>query len=128
MKAETMSRTEAAHQFLTINGQRVVVLGEKDYVRLRQRADDWEPSMPEPDADGNYPAVEAARVSLARKIIRHRRRLGLTREELAKTAGIRVQTLDQAEDGQHTPMVATVEKIERALLKAEKHLHARQRS
>ena len=30
------------------------------------------PELPKPDADGNYPAVEYARASLARKIIRDR--------------------------------------------------------
>jgi hypothetical protein len=45
--------------------------------------------MPEPDAQGNYPAVEALWVSLALKIIRHRRRVGLSQIELARRAGVR---------------------------------------
>ena len=48
------------------------------------KADEWEPLLPEPDADGNYPALEYSRVSLARKIIRDRRRLGLTQADLAR--------------------------------------------
>jgi len=34
-------------------------------------------SLPKPDSQGNYPAVENARASLARKIIKARRQAGL---------------------------------------------------
>lgn len=103
----------------TINGKRMVVLDEDEYIRLMQKADEWEPLLPEPDANGNYPAVEALRVSIARDIIRHRRRLGLTQVDLAGRAGIRPETLNRIEQGKHSPTVATVEKIDRALRKAE---------
>ena len=75
--------------------------------------------MPERDADGNWPALEYARVSLARKIIRHRRRLGLTQTELARRAGIRPETLNRIEQGKRSPSVRTVDKIDRALREAE---------
>ena len=81
--------------------------------------DEWEPLLPEPDANGNYPAVEAMRVSLARDIIRTRRKLGLSQAELARRAGIRPETLNRVEQGKRSPSVATVEKIDRALRKAE---------
>ena len=77
--------------------------------------DEWEPLLPEPDANGNYPAVEAMRVSLARDIIRTRRKLGLSQAELARRAGIRLETLNRVEQGKYSPSVATVEKIDRAL-------------
>jgi DNA-binding XRE family transcriptional regulator len=98
----------------------MVMLEESEYNRLRMKADEWEPLLPEPDADGNYPAVEYARASLARDIIRHRRRLGLTQVELAKRAGIRPETLCRIEQGDRTPAFGTVEKIDRALRAAEK--------
>ena len=79
-----------------------------------------EPPMPRPDAKGNYPAVEAARVLLARKLIRRRRVLGLTQAELAKLARVRVETISRLENGRHSPNVATVDKIVRALDRAEK--------
>jgi transcriptional regulator with XRE-family HTH domain len=75
--------------------------------------------MPQPDGEGNYPAAEALRVSLARKIIRHRRRLGLSQLELARRAGIRPETLNRIEHANRTPAIPTVEKIERALQEAE---------
>jgi len=75
--------------------------------------------MPKPDAQGNYPAVEALRASLARKIIRRRQAAGLSQVALARRAGIRAETLNRLEQGRHTPTVATVDKLDRALAEAE---------
>lgn len=73
------------------------------------------PVLPRPDAQGNYPAVEYARASLARKIIKARRQAGLTQAELARRAAIRPETLNRIEKGKTTPDTATIVKIERAL-------------
>jgi len=105
----------SAAQRVIVKGRSMVMLDESEYERLLQKADEWEPAMPAPDADGNYPAVEALRVSLARKILRHRRRVGWTQAELARRARIRVETLRRIEHGTHSPSVGTVAKIDRAL-------------
>ncbi len=105
--------------YRTVKGKRMVLLEEAEYLRLKQKADEWEPLLPEPDADGNYPAEEALRVSLARKIIRHRRRVGLSQAELARRVGIRPETMNRIEHGKHTPSVPLVDKIDRALKEAE---------
>jgi DNA-binding XRE family transcriptional regulator len=118
MKVKPETNGVAARRVL-VKGQRMVMLAEREFNRLLQRADEWEPLLPERDADGNWPALEFARVSLARKIIRHRRRLGLTQTELARRAGIRPETLNRIEQGKRTPSVASIEKIDRALRKAE---------
>ncbi len=76
------------------------------------------PELPEPDANGNYPAIEYARASLARKIIRDRVAAGLSQRQLALRAGVRVETLCRIETGKHTPSVATIDKIDRALRRA----------
>ena len=102
-----------------VNGKRMVMLEEAEFERLLHKADEWEPLAPEPDADGNYPALEYSRVSLARKIIRHRRRLGLTQADLARRAGIRPESLNRIEQGHVSPSIRTVEKIDRALREAE---------
>jgi DNA-binding XRE family transcriptional regulator len=104
-------------QTLTLGGQRFVVLPEADYRDLV--GETWEPPLPQPDAKGNYPAVEAARVLLARKIIRRRRAAGLTQAELARRAGVRAETLSRLEHAKHSPNVATVDKIVRTLEQAE---------
>ena len=48
------------------------------------------PPLPEPDAHGRFPAIAYARASLARKIIRRRRALGMSQSDLARRAGLRV--------------------------------------
>ena len=101
------------------NGQRMVLLEESEYERLMTKADEWEPLLPEADAEGNRPALEFLQISIVRTIIRQRRRLGLSQAELARRAGIRVETLNRIEQGRNAPKVATVEKIDRALKKAE---------
>ena len=109
-------------QTVTLEGKPFVILERSEYERLRllaRAADDSDlPPLPEPDADGNYPAVPYARASLARKIIRRRRAAGITQAELAKRAGIRPETLNRIERGKSSPEVSTVEKIVRALERA----------
>ena len=68
------------------------------------------------------------RASLALKIIRDRRRLGLTQAELARRAGIRPESLNRIERGTVSPSIPTVEKIDRALKKAETATNGRKPS
>jgi len=75
--------------------------------------------LPTPDARGEVPAVEYARASLARKILRRRRGAGLSQADLARRAGIRPETLNRIEKGRTTPGTATILKIERALESAD---------
>jgi DNA-binding XRE family transcriptional regulator len=104
---------------ITHKGKRVVLLAEAAYEELLRRADLWEPAMPRPDAEGNYPALEALAVLQARDILRARRRLGLSQAELARRAGIRPETLNRIEQGKNKPSVPTMAKIDRALRAAE---------
>ncbi len=119
MKTRCQPNGVAARRVM-VKGQPMVMLAERDFDRLLQKADAWEPLLPERDADGHYPAVAYAQASLARKIIRHRRRLGLTQAELARRAGIRPESLNRIEQGKVSPSVGTVEKIDRALRAAER--------
>ncbi len=75
--------------------------------------------LPQADSHGNYPAVPYARASLARKIIRRRLAAGLSQADLARRARIRTETLSRIETGKTSPDVSTVEKISRALDRAE---------
>ena len=108
-------------QTILLEGKPYVVLPRDEYDRLATLAKAGElPPLPKPDAQGNYPAVEYARASLARKIIRGRVAAGLSQRELALRAGIRVETLCRIETGKHTPSVPTVEKIDQALRRCAK--------
>ena len=102
-------------QTLKVAGKRFVLLPEREYQRL---VNGHEPKLSAPDADRNYPAVAALRVSVARTLLRRRLACGLSQQELARRAGVRPATLSRIETGKHTPGVATVEKLDRALTKA----------
>lgn len=106
-----------AMQTVTLDGKQYVMLPREEYDRLSRAA--RLPSLPEPDAKGNYPAVEYARVSLARKIIQRREALGLLQAELSRRAGVRVETLCRLETGKVTPALKTVDKLHQALSAAE---------
>ena len=68
-----------AAQTILLEGKPYVVLPRDEYDRLTTLAKAAElPPLPRPDAQGNYPAVEYARASLARKIIRDRVAVGLS--------------------------------------------------
>ena len=106
-------------QYLTIGGKRVVVLEEAEYDQLAREADVWEPPMPARGADGTYPALAAMAVSLARDILRSRRRLGMSQAELARRARIPLKTLDRIEQGKSKPNVRIIDRIDRALKHAD---------
>ena len=109
----------ATQQTIVVDGKPYVLLPREEYDRLTTLAKAADlPPLPAPDADGNYPAVEYARASLARKIIRDRVAAGLTQRELAKRAGISFEHLCRVETGKHTPSIPTIDKIDRVLKKA----------
>lgn len=112
-------------QQIEVSGQTFVLVPIAEYDRLRSRAgesvpltDEGLPPLPQPDADGNFPAVEYARISLARDIIRDRRAAGLTQQELADLIGTRQETISRIESGKQNASVKLVDKIDRALRKA----------
>ena len=109
-----------AVKFLELAGRRWAIMPVKDHRRLAAQAgtEDSLPSLPKADAQGNFPAVEYARASLARKIIKARRTAGFSQAELARRAGIRPETLNRIEKGKTTPDTATIAKIQRAIEEA----------
>jgi len=104
---------------IQLNGKAYVIIERAEYDRLKTlaKAPDL-PEYPGPNARGNYPAKEYLRISIARDIIKDRLAAGLSQKELAKLAGVRVETLCRIETGKHTPSVPTIEKIDHALKKA----------
>jgi DNA-binding XRE family transcriptional regulator len=108
-----------AAQTIQFDGKPYVILPRDEYDRLTTLAKAADlPPLPEPNARGNYAAVDYARASLARKIIRDRVAAGLTQRQLAQRAGVRVETLCRIETGKHTPSLATIDKIDRVLRQA----------
>ena len=108
-------------QTITMNGKEYVIVEKREYQRLATLAKAADlPPLPKPDRQGNYPALEYARTSLARKIIAGRVDAGLTQKELAQMAGIRIETLCRIETGKTTPSALTAARIDKALRKARK--------
>jgi DNA-binding XRE family transcriptional regulator len=56
-------------------------------------------------------AVDYARASIGRDLLRRRERAGLTQSEVAAKAGIRPETLSRLENGRANPTFATVRRI-----------------
>ena len=107
---------------LTIDGRQYMVIEESEYNGLLIAASGGAavpeadlPPLPRPDADGNVPALEYARASLARKLILQRRARGWSQAELARRAGLRVETINRLEKARHTADPQTARKIEVAL-------------
>jgi len=108
---------------LTIDGKHFVVMPKDEYERMRTLASELPeigPRLPRPDAAGNVPAVPFALATLARKLIRDRRRAGLTQADLARRAAISLEQLGQIEKGKTMPNSATFNRIHRALERAER--------
>jgi DNA-binding XRE family transcriptional regulator len=109
-------------QRIELEGVRFVVLPETEYERLCRVAheavpvDDEElPPLPKPDKNGRYPALEYARISLARDLIRDRKGVGLSQQKLADLAGIRQETLSRIENGKQTANPRNIDKIMRVI-------------
>jgi DNA-binding XRE family transcriptional regulator len=109
---------------IELNGKKFVVIPEEEYDRLRHRAavagDVYLPVLPSPDGKGNYPAVAALRVGLARKLIRRRWAVGLSQAEVARRAGVRPETLNRIEKAKVTADTETIASVVRALEAAER--------
>lgn len=76
------------------------------------------PPLPKPDKNGRFPALEYARISLARDVIRDRRAAGLTQQELAAAAGTRQETISRIESGTYAASPKLIDKIDAALQRA----------
>ena len=106
-------------QCINLSGKDYVIMERAEYERIMAESNANLPPLPEPDAEGLTPAVEYGRLLLARKITRQREALGLSQAELARRAKIRVETLNRVERGRVNPDETTLNKIMRALGKAE---------
>ena len=111
---------------IRIKGEKFVLLPVTEYEQLKASAAGLKekdlPALPKADANGNRPAVEYARVTLAIKIITARRTAGLTQGELATLAGVRLETINRLERAKHSADSKTIDKIEAAL---SEHTHRR---
>jgi DNA-binding XRE family transcriptional regulator len=100
---------------ISIANDELVVLSRKDFDHLMEKAG-MLPARPRRDARGNVPARAAIDVSIARELVNDRIRHGWTQTELARRAGVRLETISRLESGKHVPRRETLLKLDRALL------------
>lgn len=118
--ASTRNERSNAAARLRLAGREWVIVPREEFERLEKLARVSElPPLPKPDPDRSFPAVDYARASIARSIVRARARAGWSQRHLAKLAGVRVETLCRIEKGRTTPSTATISRIDRALRRAE---------
>jgi DNA-binding XRE family transcriptional regulator len=105
-------------QRIEVEGKRFVLLEEGEYERLCREAGEAVdvqekdlPLFPKADSRGRFPALEYARVSLARDLIRARKGAGLSQQELANLTGLRQESISRLETGKYTARPGTVNKI-----------------
>lgn len=98
---------------------RTVTLDGKEYVMVPRR--DWDAIVKgQKMRTSNVTAfsIDDVRTSLAAKVAKQRKALGLTQDELAKLAGVRVETISRLENGLHMPSARTFDSIDRGLRRA----------
>jgi len=106
---------------IEIKGERYFLLPESEYLRMIEQSLETAgllPAYPPRDRSGNSPALDFARVNLAREIIRDRTACGLSQRDLASMVGVPQSTVARVESGKVSPTVRMVERIEAALLRA----------
>lgn len=108
---------------LQIKRQRFVIVPEAEYERLREVVSELAGSaasfLPKSTSRGRLPTEQQIRAGLAAELIGERRRIRLSQVELARRAGIRPESLCRIEKGLRTPDIATLNRIRRALKRAE---------
>lgn len=123
---EDTSHSSVAHQelpmsapaYVKLGGQEYAIVPRVDYERLVALA--HVAQLPPLPASGRIvPAIEYARASIAREVLRRRTAAGLTQAELADLASVRVETICRLERGRNMASTASVAKLDRALTKAE---------
>jgi DNA-binding XRE family transcriptional regulator len=106
-------------QTIHTDDKELVVLTREAFDELMEKAGVL-PPVPSPDGHGFRPAVETADALIARKIISRRMRAGLTQADLARRAGVRVETISRLEAAKHVPRQETILRIDAALRAAQR--------
>ena len=118
--------TNVEHQVVELDGVRYAILRESVLNALCRRAG-IAISTDESSAGARSPGpldIDLDRESLALRLIERRRRADLTQAELARRAGVRVETLNRVERGKTMPDFSTIRKLVVAMNEAEAHLDA----
>ncbi|MBN1127331.1 MAG: helix-turn-helix transcriptional regulator [Sedimentisphaerales bacterium] len=103
-----MKKRKTAYQRVFLDGNWYVVIREDEFCTLTQSQ----------KSKGKTEALDALNISdqrLADRLLQRRQDAGLTQKDLAKLAGIRVETLNRIEKGRTTPDFKTIRKLIKAI-------------
>ena len=104
-------------QKIEIEGNKLVILTQAAFDVLMEKAGVL-PPLPPVDKHGNADAIAFGRAAIARKLVSRRIQAGWTQKELAKRAGMRLETISRLEGGKHSPTHETMTRLDQALAKA----------
>jgi DNA-binding XRE family transcriptional regulator len=111
--------TSLQYQLLKLGDERYAVLPEHVLKRLMKQAGVQpllsEPVSPEPEWEPS--ALNAQAIS--EHLVKRRERIALSQADLARQAGVRVETLNRIERGKTNPDFSTIRKLVTAIRKAE---------
>ena len=96
------------YQRIQLAGKWYIVIAEDEFRALMK------PQAAEPQSDG-LDAFSVSDQRLADRLQQRRRQADLTQRDLAKLAGIRVETLNRIEKGHTTPDFKTIRKLVNAM-------------
>lgn len=116
-----VNRRRERYQVVELDGVRYAILREALLLRLLRKAGGQMHAPPASgdQAPGYLEAVEHFDSDgLARRLVARREELGLSQAELARKAGIRVETLNRLERGRTTPDFSTIRKLVVAMKQA----------
>ncbi len=103
-----MKKRKTAYQRVRLDGNWYVIIKEDDFRALTQAR----------EREGETDALDAINISnqrLADRLLQRRQDAELTQKDLAKLAGIRVETLNRIEKGRTTPDFKTIRKLVNAI-------------
>lgn len=106
-------------QTLKVDDKELVVLSREAFDDLMEKAGVL-PPYPPASARGGFPAAKTLTISIARSIISARIRAGLTQKELARRAGVRLETVCRIEGGKQKPSQETILRLEAAIKATER--------
>jgi len=104
-------------QSVNVDGKKIVILTQEAFEELMEKAGVL-PPFPPSDRNGNSDAIAFAKAAIARDLVTRRIAAGWTQKELAKRAGVRLETVSRLEGGKHAPTRETMTRLDNALTKA----------
>ncbi len=103
-----MKNKKTAYQRVQLDGTWYVIIAEdefRDLTRTRQSSEKMDV----------LDAINISDQRLADRLLQRRQDAGLTQKDLAKLAGVRVETLNRIEKGRTTPDFKTIRKLVNAM-------------